>query len=340
MCACAAIVGPSANDASQRKTPLSFSLVCLFVRAFPRRTLITVRSISHLVSAVRVTSTSLRGVVHEGDIAAFESWRSIFVPPRRHGVRTLPSATEAMAGAQGEMEGLSDFRSGVGDSDDVNAAAAATAAAAVHLRSSRESGEDSRDAHGGEVGDEGQVGPLLLTFPAVLSPTLSVEAAFGALRIEVAGSEGGGDDDTDGDGRTSTKATGSSEGVGGGPEEEHEIGSPAVPAPSTSREGLGVDCYDADGDPAVGGQESCASRTAEAVPAGIPAEQDSEGDNTRAGRSRGVPRRESFLRRRLGAPSAVVEAKDIRVGVDAVVSVDDGDRAAGDDAGATKVGRE
>ncbi|CAM9609383.1 unnamed protein product, partial [Scytosiphon promiscuus] len=246
--------------------------------------------ISHSVAAVRVISTSLRGVVHEGDIEAFKSWTSVFVPSRRSGVADLPLATAATAAlGHGQAGGLSE---GGGDSNG--------------------SEGDPRGANGreAEVEDEGGGLPLPFAYPPMLSPTFSFEVALGALRMEVAGGHGGG-------GNGDSKAA-------------------ASPPP---RGGLGRGDSDGGGDPvAFDGQGTGALRGSAPVPsAGTPAEGPAEG-SAREGHREGVKRRnESFLRRRLGAPSAVVEAKDVRVGMDVVAPVGDGDRAAGGDAGATKV---
>lgn len=110
----------------------------------------------HLVSAVRVISTSLRGVIHEGDIRAFDSWRGIFVVPER----TCGAADPPGGGGFG--------RPATGRDAGGNA------------------GEERNAARGGvgTAADENILPPW-----SCLSPTLSFEALLEGLRFEVVGDE-------------------------------------------------------------------------------------------------------------------------------------------------------
>ncbi|CAM9796483.1 unnamed protein product, partial [Ectocarpus sp. 8 AP-2014] len=114
----------------------------------------------HLVSAVRVISTSLRGVIREGDIRAFDLWRGIFV------------ATERKSCGAADPPGGDGFgRPGTGHD------------------AGGDAGEE-RNAAGGGVGtaaDEEFSPPW-----SFLSPALSLEASLEGLRLEVVGDEDAG----------------------------------------------------------------------------------------------------------------------------------------------------
>ena len=262
---------------------------------------------SHLVSAVRVTSSSLRGVVHEGDLKALESWTNLLAA--------------SCSGAQersfpGKAASL-DFRR-----DESGAA---------HARSGEEQdsrrGDEGGDAAGGgrtaakgrgEGGGGGGVastavdpGPYF-PFPPVLSPVFSFEAAFEALRLEVAGDEDGGN---------AVEAGGCVAEVGGtggaaGAEQGGRSGRPEA-AEDFLRKADGVRA-------AVGcGGKNFSLPVESGGSSGMLAGADGGADVARpelSGASEHRWRRRSQARQRSGAPSAVVEVKGVHAGVKTVAS--------------------
>ncbi|CAN0193289.1 unnamed protein product [Ectocarpus sp. 12 AP-2014] len=115
----------------------------------------------HLVSAVRVISTSLRGVIREGDIRAFDSWRGIFVTSKGKscGAATPPGGD----GFGGPATGRDAGGDAGGDAD------------------------EERNAAGGGIGTAAD--EEILPRWSFLSPTLSMEASLEGLRLEVVGDE-------------------------------------------------------------------------------------------------------------------------------------------------------
>ncbi|CAM9939479.1 unnamed protein product, partial [Ectocarpus fasciculatus] len=113
----------------------------------------------HLVSAVRVISTSLRGVIREGDITAFDTWRAVFIRP------PVESCGAAVPPGKDRYRGPATGRDAGGDA-----------------------GEE-RNAAGGGAGTAAHEGKGWPPWPFFLSPTLSFEASLEALRLEVVGDE-------------------------------------------------------------------------------------------------------------------------------------------------------
>lgn len=288
---------------------------------------------SHLISAVRVTSTAVRGVIREGDIKAFESWRSLFAPFRR-GASPLLATTPAKTGGFHHSREEEDEEEKEEGSDHAvhhrgrEAGGGGPSAVAVEgddtAGDSGEEGE-ARGVTGGGIGteqdQEDEVGPLLpLPFPPMLSPAFSFEAAFEALRIEVAGDDGEGSD------IGSIAETG---GLGGGGAEEDHWSSPEAAG------GLHNSSVDGASD-GFGGENIGLCRSSES--AGLPA-VGNDGDDTQQNRRGGVQRRqrrESLARRQKDAPSAVAELKRVQVEMKTIVPNDDG-CAAGDDPDTRKV---
>lgn len=282
---------------------------------------------SHLISAVRVTSTALRGVIREGDIRAFEWWNSLFVRFRRGApppVATTPAKIGDVRRSREarEVDHAPGHRGrGVGGGGQSAAAFAWDEAAGGE--SNGECVEGGGGVTGGAVGAEGDVGTLLpLPFTQLLSPVFSFEAAFGALRIEVAGDDNGEDSGVD-----SAAETGHPSSRGAG---EDRLSSPEEAEPP--RNSTAVDSAS----DALGGENIGLCRSSKS--AGLPA-IDSEGNDARRNRWDGVQRhrrREGLVRRQNDAPSAVAEAKGLRVEMKAMAAKGDG-CTLGDDPDMTKV---
>lgn len=249
-----------------------------------------------MVSAVRVASSSLRGVVREADIRAFESWRNLFVSPRRGapGGEGLPVAARAapVAPAGLKREG----RSGGGhdrrrEDERSGDASAVSAKEDVTTTGGHGAGAKRRAAAGGK-----SVGQGLLSFPPMLSPVFSLEAAFDALRLEVAGDDaddvvGGSVADYIG-GFGGAKAGGGSAAAGG---KSTNLSRSAESASASSSSGASAASVDGDS---------------------IPRSEHSGEFEQWQWRWR----RRSQVRRRSGAPGAVAEVKGVHAGVKIVVS--------------------
>lgn len=258
-----------------------------------------------MVSAVRVTSSSLRGVVREGDIRALESWRYLFSASRTVAPGPLPATCAAAPEASVDFR-QEESAAAHGHSKDARGGGAR---AAVVPAEGDAAGGRGGDAAGGGAGvrgraeeaaeeeEEENAGPeLYAPFPPMLSPVFSFEAAFEELRLEVAGDEGADADDVGG------VAERGGLGGAGGVDQEGRSRRPEAAEEGFHRkaDGLGA---------AVGGGGWGLSRSAESA----------EPPRSAVG---GFQRRRrwwrSQVRRRSGAPSAVAEVKGIHAAVKSI----------------------
>lgn len=281
---------------------------------------------SHLISAVRVTSTAVRGVVREGDIKTLDWWKCLFVELRRGTppplVTTPAKAGETRCSTRQEKRvdhGADQREREAGGGGPSGGEVAGGEAARGH---SGERGE-RRGAISDRLGAGEGPPPFPLPFPPMLSPVFSFEAAFDALRMEVAGDDNREDYDI---GCIAETDHLSGHDVGG----ERFSNPEAAEPPHTSSVDGARD--------AVGGERLLGlCRSSE--PAGSPSFVDSGGDDTQQTRRDRVERRqrrEGLVRRPNDAASAVVEVKGVQVEMKTSASKGE-DYAAGDDLDTTKV---
>lgn len=283
---------------------------------------------SHLIHVVRITSSELRGVVREGDIKALENWNCLLVQFRRGAPQSSATTLAAKTGdirrsrEEKEVDDAADHyhRGREAGGGSPSGVAGAGAGDEVAHGDDGDNGE-GRGVTGNVIGAEEEVDPLFLSpFLHMLSPVFSFEAAFEALRIEVAGVEDGDDSDID-----SMAEVGhlSSRGMG-----EYRLSMPeAAEAPHNS-------VFDGARD-ALGGEKRGLCRSSKA--AGLPA-VGSDVDDAQRSRWEGVQRRqrrEGLVRRRKDSRSAVAEVKWLQLESKTSASKGD-DCAAGGDLDTTK----
>lgn len=279
----------------------------------------------HLISVVRVTSTAIRGVVREGDIKTLEWWNCIFVQLRRGAsppLATTPSTTgdtRRSSRQKKEVDHGADHRNRRAGGGGPSAAEVARGAEAAGGHSG-EKGE-GRGAASGKLGAEEVTPPFPLPLSHMLSRTFSFEAAFDALRMEVAGD----------DGREDSHSIAETDHLSG-----HGVRGGLFSSPEAAEPPHNCSVDGASG--ALDGERIGLRRSSESV--GLPTFVDSGGDDTQKNSRDGIERRqrrEGLVRRRNDAASAVLEVKGVQVDVKAIAPKGDDDCAAGDDLDTTKV---
>lgn len=243
---------------------------------------------SHLVSAVRVTSSSLRGVIHESDINAFELWRDLFVSSRSGAPGPVPA--EASVDLRQEESGAGQ----AGSEDARGGDAAATVPPEDDAAGDQRGGAAGvgKEVQGRAAEGAGNVDPEpSFALPLMVSPAFSFEAAFETLRLEVAGDDA-----------------------------VHEVGGYAEAGGLGWAEGVEPGRRS--------GSEAAEVFHGKAVGGGggkVLSPQAESADTPRPGQPGVFERRwrRSQVRRRSDAPNAVFEVKGVHAGVKTVVASDD-----------------